>query len=144
MAEGKLIEGSCFCGAIRIALTGNPKAMGYCHCASCREWSGGPVNAFTLWAPEALRVTEGVGLLKSYNKTPRSYRKWCSQCGGHVLGEHPQWGLIDVFAAIIPDLDFEPALHVNYAETVLPVRDGLPKLKDFPAEMGGSGETIPE
>jgi len=61
-----------------------------------------------------------------------------------VLGEHPQWGLIDVFAAIIPDLDFEPALHVNYAETVLPVRDGLPKLKDFPAEMGGSGETIPE
>jgi hypothetical protein len=22
--------------------------------------------------------------------------------------------------------------------------DGLPKLKDFPAEMGGSGETLPE
>jgi hypothetical protein len=24
------------------------------------------------------------------------------------------------------------------------VRDGLPKMKDFPAEFGGSGETIPE
>jgi hypothetical protein len=33
-------------------------------------------------------------------------------------------------------------LHVNYAETVLPMRDGLPKVKDFPAEMGGSGEII--
>jgi hypothetical protein len=39
---------------------------------------------------------------------------------------------------------FTPALHVNYAETVLPIRDGLPKLKDFPAEMGGSGTVLPE
>jgi hypothetical protein len=29
-------------------------------------------------------------------------------------------------------------------ETVLPMRDGLPKLKDFPAELGGSGVAIPE
>jgi hypothetical protein len=33
---------------------------------------------------------------------------------------------------------------VNYAESVLPVRDGLPKMKDLPKEMGGSGETCPE
>jgi hypothetical protein len=32
----------------------------------------------------------------------------------------------------------------GYAETVLPMRDGLPKLKDFPAEFGGSGEAIAE
>jgi hypothetical protein len=37
-----------------------------------------------------------------------------------------------------------PAVHVNYAETVLPIRDQLPKLKDFPAEFGGSGETMAE
>jgi len=24
------------------------------------------------------------------------------------------------------------------------MKDGLPKLKDFPAEMGGSGEVVPE
>jgi len=33
---------------------------------------------------------------------------------------------------------------VNYGESVLPIRDGLPKMKDFPKEMGGSGETLPE
>ena len=38
----------------------------------------------------------------------------------------------------------KPSVHVNYAETVLPMRDGLPKLKDFPSEFGGSGETILE
>jgi hypothetical protein len=35
-------------------------------------------------------------------------------------------------------------LHVNYGETVLPVRDGLPKQKDFPKEMGGTGTLLPE
>jgi hypothetical protein len=24
------------------------------------------------------------------------------------------------------------------------MKDGLPKLKDFPTELGGSGETLPE
>lgn len=44
----------------------------------------------------------------------------------------------------IPTLDFKPALHVNYGDTVLRMRDGLPKLKDFPTELGGSGETVAE
>ena len=53
-------------------------------------------------------------------------------------------GLTDVYAAILPSLTFEPAIHVNYAETVLRIKDGLPKQKDFPAEVGGSGELLPE
>ena len=57
---------------------------------------------------------------------------------------HPTLGLVDVYAAIIPTLAFAPGVHVNYSETVLPMRDGLPKLKDFPAELGGSGETVLE
>jgi hypothetical protein len=52
--------------------------------------------------------------------------------------------LVDVFTATIPSLTFTPGVHVNYEQTVLPMRDGLPKLKDFPVEFGGSGEAIPE
>jgi hypothetical protein len=60
------------------------------------------------------------------------------------MTDHPLWGLVDVYAATIPSLKFSPGVHVNYAETVLPMKDGLPKLKDYPAEMGGSGITLPE
>jgi hypothetical protein len=60
------------------------------------------------------------------------------------MANHPPLGLVDVFAATLPSLNFRPSIHVNYAETVLPMRDGLPKLKDFPAEFGGSGERVPE
>jgi hypothetical protein len=83
-------------------------------------------------------------LIESYNKTPRSTRKWCKLCGGHLFTEHPHWELTDVYAATIPDFPFKPGLHVHYQESVLHVRDGLPKMRDVPKEMGGSGETLPE
>src|SRR5207302_10053528 len=52
-------KGNCFCGAVEIAVDGEPVGAGYCHCASCRSWSASPVNAFTLWRPEAITVTKG-------------------------------------------------------------------------------------
>ena len=135
-------QGSCFCGAVRITVTGQPEAMGYCHCESCRSWSAGPVNAFSLWKPEAVKVVAGADKIASYAKTPRSERQWCRECGGHLMARHPHWNLVDVFQAVIPSFDWKPGVHVNYQETVLRVRDGLPKLRDVPKEMGGSGEAI--
>ena len=123
---------------------GAPEAMGYCHCRSCRSWSGGPVNAFSLWKPDAVEIESGGEHIATFQKTPLSERKYCKKCGGHLMTNHPTFGLVDVFAATIPTLDFEPGVHVNYAETVLRMRDGLPKLKDFPAELGGSGEAVAE
>jgi hypothetical protein len=126
--------GTCFCGAVEIQVTGAPEAMGYCHCSSCRSWSASPVNAFTLWAQ----------FLGRFKKTPKSDRQFCTKCGGHLMTDHPTFGLTDVYAATIPSVAFAPGVHVNYAETVLRMKDGLPKLKDFPAELGGSGEAVPE
>ncbi len=136
--------GACFCGAVEISVTGTPNAMGFCHCRSCRSWSGGPVNAFSLWAPEAVAVTKGEEHVATYAKTEMSHRQFCRLCGGHLMARHPPLQMVDVFAATLPGLAFVPVVHVNYAETVLPMKDGLPKLKDFPAEFGGSGETIAE
>jgi hypothetical protein len=118
--------------------------MGYCHCESCRHWSAGPVNAFTLWKPDAVKVTRGADNIGTYNKSPNSYRKWCKNCGGHVFTEHPGMGLTDVYAAVIPELSFQPGVHVHYQETVLHIHDGMPKMKDVPKEMGGSGITLAE
>ena len=136
--------GKCFCGAVTIEVSGEPEAMGYCHCGSCRSWSGGPVNAFSLWKPEAVKVTAGADNLATFAKTPMSERQFCAKCGGHVMANHPPLGLVDVFSATLPTLAFVPGVHVNYAESVLAMKDGLPKLKDFPESFGGSGETMAE
>jgi hypothetical protein len=136
--------GQCFCGAVEVTVQGEPVAQGFCHCASCRSWSAAPVNAFTLWQPGAVKVTRGANYLGSFRKTETSERKYCTRCGGHLFTEHPLWGVTDVYAATIPTLQHTPKLHVNYAETVMHIHDGLPKFKDMPAEMGGSGALLAE
>ena len=142
--SGKSYRGSCFCGAVQFTVSGDPAGMGYCHCESCRHWSAGPVNAFTLWQPQAVQITRGADNIGTYNKTPNSYRKWCKTCGGHILTEHPGMGLTDVYAAVLEDFPYQAGVHVNYQETRLRIKDGLPKLKDFPKELGGSGLSLPE
>jgi hypothetical protein len=143
-AAAKSYNGRCFCGAVELTVTGEPVAMGYCHCESCRSWSASPVNAFTLWSPDSVKVTKGANNIASFNKTPASQRQWCKTCGGHLMTAHPAWNLVDVFAATIPDFPYQAGVHVNYQETRLRLKDGLPKMKDVPAEMGGSGVVLPE
>ena len=136
--------GTCFCGAVSIEVAGAPLEMGYCHCSSCRSYSGAPVSTFVLFKADDVKVAKGAELLGAFDKRGFSNRRFCMKCGGHVMVDHPSLGLADVHAATIPTFAFVPTVHLNYAETVLPMKDGLPKLRDFPAEVGGSGETLPE
>jgi hypothetical protein len=143
-SKAKTYNGACFCGAVQFTVSGEPAAMGYCHCESCRTWAAAPVNAFTLWPPAAVKITRGADNVGTYNKTPKSYRKWCKTCGGHVFTEHPAWGVTDVYASAIPQFPYRAGVHVNYQETTLRIKDGLPKMQDMPKEMGGSGITVAE
>jgi len=58
--------------------------------------------------------------------------------------DHPTLGLADLRGALPSTVTFKPTVHLNYEETVLPIKDGLPKLRDFPTAIGGSGEELPE
>jgi hypothetical protein len=144
MADDRTYVGRCFCGAVELAVTGEPEIVGYCHCSSCRGWAAAPVNAFTLWQRDKVQITKGADNIGSYSKSPQIERRWCKTCGGHLLTNLHHWQLVDVYAAVIPTFSFEPSLHVHYQETVLPLKDGLPKQKDFPKELGGSGTLLRE
>jgi len=101
MVEMTKLKGKCFCGVVEIEVTGAPEAMGYCHCNSCRSWSAAPVNAFTLWKPDNVRVTKGAEFIGHFMKTKNSDRQYCTKCGGHLMNNHPIMGLVDVYAATI-------------------------------------------
>lgn len=134
-------RGTCFCGAVEVEARGEPLDMGYCHCESCRAYSGAPFVAFTIWPRDKVTVRGSVG---SFNKVGTSERKFCVQCGGHFLLDHPGLDVSDIRASILPSVRFEPASHLFYSERAMDVQDGVPKFKDMPAEIGGSGETIPQ
>ena len=136
------LKGTCFCGAVEFETIGAPLEMGYCHCESCRAYSGGPFNAFALWQTHNVRITKGAEHVGSFNKMGMSDRHFCRKCGGHLITRHPELGLTDVKAGALPGLRFEPVVHLNYAEALMSVKDGVVKLRDFPAQVGGSGEVM--
>jgi hypothetical protein len=135
--------GHCFCGAVEFEATGDPVVMAYCHCTDCQAWMGAPVSGFTMWSPRKVRVSWGEEHIRAYNKTENNFRKFCNLCGSPVVCDTP-YGLVELFAALMPDFAFAPTMHVYYAERMIPMKDGLPKFKDVPVEAGGSGETLPE
>lgn len=137
-------KGQCYCGAVTIEASGAPLDMGYCHCANCRKYSGAPVNAFTLWKMDDVKVTKGADLLGKFKSSEISERRYCTKCGAHVAIDHPGIGLIDVRGGVPSTITFKPTVHLNYEETILPIKDGLPKLRDFPSAIGGSGQTMSE
>ncbi len=137
-------NGSCFCGAVKFTVSGEPNMMGYCHCTDCAEWAGAPVNAFSLWSPEAVKVTQGADKIGSFAKTPASHRKFCTDCGGHIMSEHPDMNMTDVYLNVVEGLEHQGAMHIFYGEKTLSIKDGLPKWKDMPTEFGGSGTQLEE
>ncbi|MEN8159048.1 MAG: GFA family protein [Myxococcota bacterium] len=136
--------GRCFCGAVEIEASGEPAVMGLCHCESCRTWLAAPVHGFTLWPQAQVKVVKGEAQLGVTKKTEASHRRFCRECGGAMLVDHPSLGLVDVMSVRLPSFDFRPTVHVHYGEKVLSIPDGLPKYKDLPKDFGGSGETLPE
>lgn len=137
-------SGSCFCGAITITAKGDPLEMGFCHCRDCQQYAGAPVVSYSLWKREDVSIVKGGEFLGAINRFGMTDRQFCTRCGGHIINDHPELGLLDVPASTLPTLAFVPSVHLHYAQAVLKIRDGLPKLREFPIEAGGSGELIAE
>ena len=137
-------QGECFCVEVKFEVSGTPASEGYCHCNDCRNWSAAPFIAFSLWAADAVKFTSGEASVGSYSKSGRSVRKFCTVCGANLMAALPGMNLIDVFPSQIEGFQPAPTLHISYAGKVMPVVDGLPKYSDLPAEIGGSGDLLPE
>ena len=131
------IEGTASAKLSKSNGNGAPEAMGYCHCNACRTWSAAPVNAFTLWKPENVTVTTADGLVGHFMKTSMSDRQYCTmRRSSHDQASAAGHG--GRYAATIPSVAFTPAVHVNYAETVLPIGDGC-QAQGLPGRNGRLG-----
>jgi len=91
MTQG--LTSACFCGAVRLELTGAPNVQAYCHCGSCRGWLGAPIHGATLWPTPNVKVIAGADELVTFTKTEASHRQFCRRCGSPVRIVHrASWG----------------------------------------------------
>lgn len=144
MSDQKTHKGGCFCGAVSVEVTGQPVAQGFCHCSDCRAWSAAPVTAYALFPAPAVKVTGGEDALGEHMGATGLRRVHCQKCGGSVMSNITQAGLIDLYPPVIPTFNFTPEAHVNYAERMIDIKDGLPKFVKMPDPETGLGEMLDE
>ena len=111
MSDLETHKGGCFCGAVSVEVTGKPVAQGFCHCDNCRAWSATPVTAYALFPSQTVKVTAGEDALSVYTGATGLRRQHCKKCGGGVMSEITQAGLIDLYPPVIPTFKFEPEAH---------------------------------
>ena len=115
VTAGKTTTGGCMCGGVRYEATGEPRAVGHCHCPSCRRHTGAPVTTFATF--ERTQVTFTKGERKLYNSSPGVAHAFCGACGTPLTCElvEEEWDnlpfvLLHISTLDHPD-DFVPDRH---------------------------------
>lgn len=130
---------TCLCGAIRLALSGEPIAQFYCHCDDCRAVHGAAYLPIAMYPADAVRVTHGTPNMWALKTTARAT---CATCGCRVFADVPQLGVRCVSAHLLPPGRFEPEFHMQCRFAVMPVADDLPHFERMPPRFGGSDSSV--
>ena len=129
------LTGSCLRGAITYRTTAPPKAVANCHCKTCRKITGGPFETIAIFAKDALDITAGQDLLKTYQISERATKHFCGNCGTPLYNLHKKYpGNYMVHAGSLDDpTRVTPVINI-FCESMLPwVRD-ITALKCFERE----------
>lgn len=131
--RGALARGQCMCGAVRFEVHGPLRPIIYCHCATCRRWSGHFVAA-TACAPENLRLVSAESL-RWYASSEAARRGFCGTCGSPMFFEPMHGRHISIWAGTLDTpTGLEAATHIFVADKgdYYEITDGLPQWPHWP------------
>lgn len=126
------LRGSCHCGGVQFELTSEFASMAFCHCTTCKKLSGGVGTANGRIPTEAVRVFEGLELLRTYQPEEGTAKTFCSTCGSNLFGGGwPESAQTSVrLSAIDTPFEGRPQAHI-YVRSVAPWEtlpdDALPR-----------------
>ena len=131
-----MLEGSCACGKVKYELRGELVGpVGHCHCWQCRKHSGASFGTTSAIKAEEFQITEGEGLMRSWESSPGIHRFFAGCCGSPIYKRR------DDFPALLGlrlgGLDTDPGRQV---ETQIFVGSKVPWVEldeTLPQEEGG-------
>lgn len=82
------MTGSCLCGAVKYAVSGDFEMSGNCHCNTCKKITGGPFEAFAIVAAENFELTSGKETLVQYKVSAKAKKNFCGNCGTPIYNQH--------------------------------------------------------
>jgi hypothetical protein len=131
----------CNCGAVKAEISGDPVFQFYCHCDDCQKVHSAGYIPVMMYSADKLRLVSGDPGSWKLKATPR---RSCRECGTRLWAEPPGFGVVGVIATLLPAGMFKPTFHSMYKFAAVPVKDDLPKYKDWPKAWGGSDELVAE
>lgn len=123
-----MLQGGCFCGAIRYEVLDAPFDSTICHCVDCRRVCGAPFVAwFTVKRLEFVLIR---GQCKALASSANVLRGFCPVCGTHLTYQHAAYpDEIDITTGSLDIPDSVPPRHHTWVAQKLPwvlLSDGLP------------------
>ena len=117
--ESPVIEGGCFCGAIRYRATARPTEQTVCHCANCRRAAGAQSVAWVTIPAASFSYLRGApATFRAENGAVWSF---CSHCGTtltYVIDRRP--AELDVTTGSLDDPAAFPPTKDTHADERLP------------------------
>lgn len=84
----------CHCGEVRIEADFPSRFVAHCYCASCRRTHAAGVVTWIGFKRGQVRFTRGEHLLRDYESSPGTHRRFCGNCGTRLTFESSRegWG----------------------------------------------------
>jgi hypothetical protein len=130
-----MLSGSCLCGSVSLEILGAIHSPRYCHCSTCRKFSG---TAFAAWGLVQARQLIVIGLESNVTKydSGGGLRAFCSSCGSPLWYEPanaPAYrgvplGVIDAGDVPTPEMHVWTQSQVSWAS----IDDELPRHDTHP------------
>jgi hypothetical protein len=126
------MDGRCFCGYVRIRVSGSPYHETNCHCSICRRTSGAPfVTWFTVQHADFAFVS---GNPATFRSSEHGTRTFCPRCGTPLTFESTLTpGEVDVTVCSLEEPERVPPRDHTQTATRLPWVE-LGALPAFPAD----------
>lgn len=99
------LKGSCLCGSVKYAVTGEPKRFYHCHCSRCRRVTGTGHASNLFLQPAALTWLSGEELVREF-KVPEAKRftnNFCANCGSRLPRQAKDSDLVMIPAGSLDD-----------------------------------------
>jgi hypothetical protein len=129
----RVVEGGCFCGAVRYRAEGAPSNTMVCHCQTCRRVAAAPVVAWLTFEKVRFKIVKGEPA--SFRSSDPVRRTFCDACGTPLTYEHAKHpATIDVTTCSLDDPNaFAPTHHswLSHDLAWVTFGDALPKFPQW-------------
>lgn len=104
-----MIQGGCFCGAVRYEVTGSLRNARCCHCSECRKAFSGASSAYAEVEAETFAWTQGEDKVTQYCSTEGWGLGFCRVCGSTLCGFHDG----KVHGVTLGSVDGDPGVEIG-------------------------------